>query len=48
MLITHLAIVEYPRIDMAAADSGDDPVTPKGATGYGVRLLTDFALKEIA
>ena len=33
----------WVHIDMAAADNADDPVTAKGATGYGVRLLTDFA-----
>ena len=33
----------WVHIDMAAADNADDAITPKGATGYGVRLLTDFA-----
>lgn len=36
----------WVHIDMAAADNGDDPVTPKGATGFGVRLLTDFAFTK--
>ncbi len=34
----------WVHIDMAAADNGEDAVTPKGATGFGVRTLTDFAL----
>ncbi len=31
-------------IDMAAADNADDAVTPKGSTGFGVRILVDFVM----
>lgn len=45
MFLKHF--VDYPawaHIDMAGMmfDAPDNPYTPKGATGYGVRLLTDF------
>lgn len=36
----------WVHIDMAAADNADTPVNPKGATGFGVRLLTDFAFSQ--
>ena len=36
----------WVHIDMAAADNGEDAVTPKGATGYGVRILTDFSFMD--
>ncbi len=45
--------VDYPawaHVDMAGVMStmGDVPYVPKGATGYGVRLLTDFASRWAA
>lgn len=33
-------------IDMAAADNADNALNPKGATGFGVRILTDISFTE--
>jgi leucyl aminopeptidase len=30
---------------MVWADTDDNPLAPKGATGYGVRLLLDLAME---
>ncbi len=37
----------WAHIDMAAADQGDSPVCPKGATGFGVRTLLRFVQENI-
>lgn len=33
----------WVHVDMAAADNADNAINPKGATGFGVRMLTDFS-----
>lgn len=38
--------VNWVHIDMAAADNADNALNPKGATGFGVRTLTDFSFTE--
>lgn len=37
----------WAHIDMAAADQGDSPVCPKGATGFGVRTLLRFVQEKV-
>lgn len=37
---------DWVHIDMAAADNADNALNPKGATGFGVRTLTDFCFME--
>lgn len=38
--------INWVHIDMAAADNADNALNPKGATGYGVRTLTDICFAE--
>jgi leucyl aminopeptidase len=44
MFLKHFVSYSWAHIDMAGMnfDAPDNPYAPKGATGYGVRLLTEF------